>query len=90
MGRYFGLANEIVCSFISLGLAAMAVTGCVMWWKRRPAGTLGAPVRQYGAPPMRAWKSVLALLGVMFPLMGVSLVAVWVADRAVFGLRSAR
>ena len=29
MGRYFGLANQIVCAAISLGLAAMAFTGFV-------------------------------------------------------------
>ncbi|MEX3959665.1 PepSY-associated TM helix domain-containing protein [Trinickia sp. EG282A] len=85
MGRYFGLANQIVCTLISLGLAAMAVTGCVMWWKRRPVGKLGAPGREHGMPPMHVWKVGLALLGILFPLMGASLVAVWVTDRALFG-----
>jgi uncharacterized iron-regulated membrane protein len=90
MGRYFGLANQILCAAISLGLAAMAVTGFVMWWKRRPQRTLGAPSRERAAPPMRAWKTGLALLGVVFPLMGVTLLAVWLADRAIFGRASRR
>ena len=51
MGRYFGLANQVLCALISLGLAAMAVTGCVMWWIRRPARSLGAPGRERTAPP---------------------------------------
>lgn len=89
MGRYFGLANQIVCTVISLGLAAMAVTGFVMWWKRRPAGTLGAPSKEQGAPPMRAWKTALVLLGIVFPLMGATLVAVWALDRLAFGRRLA-
>lgn len=89
MGRYFGLANQLLCAAISLGLAAMAVTGAVMWWKRRPQRSLGAPSRERTAPPMRGWKTGLVLLGVVFPLMGASLLAVWVADRTVFG-RSAR
>lgn len=89
MGRYFGLANQILCAVISLGLAAMAVTGCVMWWKRRPQRSLGAPSRERAAPPMRGWKAGLVLLGIVFPLMGVTLVAVWCADRAIFG-RTAR
>ncbi|CAG4886580.1 PepSY-associated TM helix domain-containing protein [Paraburkholderia saeva] len=85
MGRYFGLANQIVCAVLSLGLATLAVTGCVMWWKRRPAGTLGAPARDRAVAPMRGWKLVLVLLGAVFPLMGVTLIAVWLADRMLFG-----
>jgi uncharacterized iron-regulated membrane protein len=90
MGRYFGLANQIICSVISLGLAAMAVTGFVMWWQRRPQRSLGAPSRERDAPPMRGWKSGLVLLGVVFPLMGATLLAVWIADWAVFGRRIAQ
>lgn len=84
MGRYFGLANQLLCAVISLGLAGMAVTGCVMWWKRRPQRSLGAPSRERAAPPMRGWKTGLVLLGIVFPLMGATLIAVWIADRAIF------
>ncbi|MBN3786775.1 PepSY domain-containing protein [Burkholderia sp. Ac-20353] len=89
MGRYFGLVNQIVCATLSLGLAVMAVTGTVMWWKRRPAGKLGAPSRERGAPPMRGWIAGLVLLGIVFPLMGMTIVAVWLVDRLLFG-RAAR
>ncbi|MBB5443961.1 MULTISPECIES: PepSY domain-containing protein [unclassified Paraburkholderia] len=85
MGRYFGVANQILCAAISLGLGALAVTGFVMWWKRRPQRSLGAPSRERAAPPMRGWATGLALLGVVFPLMGATLVAVWLLDRLVFG-----
>lgn len=88
MGRYFGLANQIVCTVLSLGLAAMAVTGFTMWWMRRPSraqGVLAAPSRERAAPPMRGWKTGLVLLGIVFPLMGGTLVVVWLADRLVFG-----
>jgi uncharacterized iron-regulated membrane protein len=85
MGRYFGVANQILCAAISLGLAAMAVTGFVMWWKRRPQRSLGAPSRERAAPPMRGWKTGLLLVGIVFPLMGATLVAVWLADRMMFG-----
>jgi len=85
MGRYFGVANQIICSALSLGLATLAATGCVMWWKRRPAGTLGAPARERAAPPMRGWIAALVLLGVVFPLMGATLLVVWALDRLTFG-----
>jgi uncharacterized iron-regulated membrane protein len=82
MGRYFGLANQLVCALISLGLAAMAVTGAVMWWKRRPRNALGAPARLTAPASLRGWVAGLALLGVVFPLMGISLLAVWALDAA--------
>ncbi|WP_321933294.1 PepSY domain-containing protein [Paraburkholderia sp. J8-2] len=90
MGRYFGLANQLICAAISLGLGALAATGFAMWWMRRPArkmgvsGTLAAPPREHAAPPLRAWKTALVLLGIVFPLMGATLVAVWLFDRAAF------
>ncbi|WP_322058089.1 PepSY domain-containing protein [Paraburkholderia sp. J63] len=91
MGRYFGLTNQLICAAISLGLAMLAVTGFTMWWLRRPARTdraargIGAPSRERAAPPMRAWKAGLAVLGVIFPLMGATILAVWVLDRLAFG-----
>ncbi|SDR35534.1 Uncharacterized iron-regulated membrane protein [Paraburkholderia fungorum] len=90
MGRYFGVANQVICAAISLGLAAMAVTGFVMWWKRRPQRSLGAPSRERAAPPMRGWKTGLVLLGIVFPLMGATILAVWIADRLVFGRATRR
>jgi uncharacterized iron-regulated membrane protein len=85
MGRYFGVANQIICAALSLGLATLAVTGCVMWWKRRPSGALGAPARERAAAPLRGGKFALAALGIVFPLMGMTLVAVWIVDRVLFG-----
>jgi uncharacterized iron-regulated membrane protein len=85
MGRYFGVANQILCAAISLGLAAMAVTGFVMWWKRRPQRSLAAPSRERAAPPMRGWKTGLIALGVVFPLMGATLIVVRLADRLIVG-----
>ncbi|BAN23111.1 putative integral membrane protein [Caballeronia insecticola] len=87
MGRYFGLANQIVCSVISLGLATLAVSGFVMWMKRRPARALGAPTRPVRRPPMRVWRGGLALVGVIFPLMGATMLAVWCFDRLAFGAK---
>ncbi len=84
MGRYFGLANQIISALISMGLGLMALTGAIMWWKRRPAHSLGAPAREQVAPPMLGWKISLVILGIIFPLMGVSLLIVWLIDRLLF------
>ncbi|HEY4541091.1 MAG TPA: PepSY domain-containing protein [Noviherbaspirillum sp.] len=84
MGRYFGLPNQILSALISMGLGAMAVTGAVMWWKRRPARSIGAPAQEQAAPAMRTWKAGLIMLGVVFPLMGLSLFIVWALDWFLF------
>ena len=84
MGRYFGLTNQIVSALIAMGLGAMAVTGAIMWWKRRPANSLGAPSREPAIPPMRGWKTGLVILGIIFPLMGATLLMVWAVDWFLF------
>lgn len=83
MGRYFGVANQIVCAGISLGLMTLAISGFVMWWKRRPARALGAPSYPSALPPMRAWAFGLGTIGAIFPMMGATLLAVWLLDRGV-------
>jgi uncharacterized iron-regulated membrane protein len=89
MGRYLGLANQLVCAAIALGLAAMAITGAVMWWLRRPRRGLGAPSRPPSPAAMRRWKAGLIVLGVVFPLMGGSMAVVWALDRMVFRRKAA-
>jgi uncharacterized iron-regulated membrane protein len=84
MGRYFGVANQILASFISLGLAAMSISGFVMWRKRRPGRAIGAPSRPVPDPPMRAWVGGLTALGIVFPMMGLTMLLVWLSDRALF------
>lgn len=40
MGRYFGVANQILCAAISLGLMGLAATGFIMWIRRKPTRAL--------------------------------------------------
>lgn len=83
MGRYFGLANQIACAAISIGLMALAITGFIMWLRRKPARSLGAPSYPEALPPMRAWVIGLGLLGMVFPMMGVTMLVVWLIDRLI-------
>ncbi len=81
MGTYFGWVNQLLCAIIALGLCAMAVTGFVMWWKRRPAGALAAPRVPDVLPQMRTWKIGLVIFGLVFPVTGLSMLVVWLLDR---------
>lgn len=78
MGRYFGLANQLLMLLACLIVMLLCVTGVVLWWQRRPASRLGAPPR-----PLSNWQvplAIVAILGLAFPLVGGSLVIVLLFD----------
>lgn len=89
MGEYFGLANQLICAAISLTLLGLAVTGFVMWWKRRPQNAVGAPKRVLQPPPaIKRWKAYMAIMGILFPMMGATMLAVWLGDTLIFRNRA--
>lgn len=63
-----------------MNLVVMSVSALAMWWKRRPAGSLGAP------RPPNDWRQPRAILviaiacGVLFPLVGLSIFVMLVID----------
>jgi len=87
MGTMFGLANQVVLVITALGIAAMVAWGYLMWWKRRPTrgGRMGKPAKA-GALADAPWWGVAAVIGVaivvglFFPLVGISLVGFLIID----------
>lgn len=80
MGRYFGRANQIAMLLPCIGIVVLSVSGAWMWWKRRPRGRLGAPP----APAPARLRTVAAIAlgcGLLFPLLGASLLLVYALDR---------
>ena len=74
MGNYFGRLNQFVMLVPCVGIVVLAITGPLMWWKRRPRGTLGAPS---GPPiPYRALAGIICGLAIIFPLVALSLVII--------------
>ncbi|WP_371347081.1 PepSY-associated TM helix domain-containing protein [Ancylobacter sp. IITR112] len=86
MGQEYGLANQLFLLAICLAIILMAVSAGVMWWKRRPAGSLGVPPAPTSAGVMWGLIAIMAVVGVIFPLVGASLV-VMVALDLVFARR---
>ncbi len=76
MGNYFGVANQIVMLLACVGIVTLVITGTVMWWRRRPAGQLGAPAAT-SKPSLRGAAFITLLLGAIFPLVGLSLLVVF-------------
>ena len=78
MGWWNAVLNVLLCAAI----AFLCVSGVVMWWKRRPAGSgrLVAPGMPQG---ITRWKTgALVMLGVAlaFPLAGAALVGLMLLD----------
>lgn len=79
-GKQFAIVNQLVIVLACLVVVVLAATGVVLWWQRRPAGRLGAPVKPRQRRASIAAVAIMAMIGVLFPLVGVSLVAVLALD----------
>ncbi|QBI56310.1 PepSY-associated TM helix domain-containing protein [Streptomonospora litoralis] len=89
MGLLFGVANQLVLTALALGLMVVMVLGYRMWWRRRPTPdarfSMGRPVPR-GAWSALPWQlkcavaAVTVAIGVLMPVLGVSLVLFLVVD----------
>ena len=84
-GHLFGWLNQLVSALTASGLIAVCTSAVVMWWRRRPSSTLGAPT----APSVGAaavWiVAVIVAFALLLPLLGVSLAAVLLAEKLILG-----
>jgi len=77
-GQIGGLVTQILALVASLALIGLSLTGVWMWWRRRPAGTLGAPGKP---PPHVVPKTILIatiLLAIFLPTVGITLIVLFV------------
>jgi uncharacterized iron-regulated membrane protein len=86
MGRYFGIANQLLMLIPCLAIITLVVSGTIMWWRRRPSGSLGAPPAIGGAR-LRGALSLLVVAAVAMPLFGASLVVLAILDRLAVATR---
>ncbi|WP_163099207.1 PepSY-associated TM helix domain-containing protein [Peribacillus alkalitolerans] len=79
-GRYFGPFNQFLGLLTCLGLVLIVWSGFIMWWKRRPTGKLGAPTLSNQFKMSKTLIAITILLGILLPLVGISLLAVLIID----------
>ncbi|WP_374407980.1 PepSY-associated TM helix domain-containing protein [Pelagerythrobacter sp.] len=87
-GQLFGLANQLIGLATAIALIAVSVLGVAMWWKRKPRGEFGAPPGDDRRVPPRLW-AIIALLAILLPLFGLSLILVLALDTSLSRLRRA-
>lgn len=80
MGQEFGLLNQLVLAGACVAIVMMCVSGTVMWWQRRPKGSLGAPRYPGDYRVARGAILILAVLGIAFPLVGLSILVALFVD----------
>lgn len=82
-GQLFGWVNQLIGLITAALLITLAVSGFVMWRKRKPDAALGAPP----LPPVPAKIGGVAviLIGVaaVLPLLAGSLVVLWLVERLI-------
>ena len=80
-GQLFGLINQILGLFTAVCLVTLSISALILWWRRRPAKVLGAPVYLGPARPLAfSFVIVLVLFCIYLPLLGCSILAVRVVE----------
>ena len=87
-GLQYGWANLLVMLAGCVALVCLCVSGIVVWWKRRPAGTLAAPARKMGDRLAKGVVAIAVVLGCVFPLLGASMLVVLLLDAVASRLRA--
>ncbi|AMU97497.1 PepSY-associated TM helix domain-containing protein [Xanthomonas citri] len=81
LGQQYGTANQLILLLACIAIVLLCVSAAVMWWKRRPSGGLGVPPLPADPRTLCGLMALLALCGLIFPLVGLSLLLMWVFDR---------
>jgi uncharacterized iron-regulated membrane protein len=91
-GGQFGRINQWMMAAACLAIIVLSVAGAVMWWKRRPSGKLGAPPAPEGVGPrsITIFALIILAFGLLFPLLGASVLVALLIDRLLFPLFKSR
>ncbi|MDR6851239.1 putative iron-regulated membrane protein [Sphingomonas sp. BE123] len=81
-GQLFGWINQLVGVATAAALILLGVSGTVMWWRRRPGGSLGAPPHP-GAARLRGVAAITLIAAALLPMLALSLIAVLLFDRLI-------
>ncbi|MFC7786379.1 PepSY domain-containing protein [Rossellomorea sp. GCM10028870] len=78
-GTQFGFINQLISLFICLGIILVVVSGFYLWLKRKPKREMGSP-KAPSILKMKLFLLLMIVLGILFPLVGVSLIVILLLD----------
>ena len=82
-GQLFGIANQLIGVATALALFTLAISGFLMWRRRKPEDALGAPPVARDPARLRGVAAIVLLLAALLPLLAASLILLWIAERLV-------
>lgn len=82
-GAYFGIINQVLGTVSALLLVMLAISGAVMWWRRRPIGLLGAPLPTARPRFGGILIAIIVALGLYLPMFGITLIVMLAVERLV-------
>jgi len=85
LGQEYGTVNRLFLLTACAAILMLCISGAVMWWKRRPIGSMGVPALPRQRRTVAIVFALLCVGGVLFPLVGASLLVVGVLDFIVSG-----
>ena len=83
-GRLFGWPNQLLGLITCLGLMGIVVSSFILWKKRKPNGKLGAPPGSKDKKVTRAVFFIMLGFGIILPLVGLSIIIIYLLDRFIF------
>ena len=81
-----GVLNIVLNTLFCLAVLFISVSGVVMWWLRRPQGSvrLAAPPMPENLPLWKGAALVMLFVSLAFPLVGITLIGVLTLDLLIF------
>jgi uncharacterized iron-regulated membrane protein len=87
-GQEYGPLNRSLMLAGCITVVLLAVSSITMWWKRRPKGTLGVPPAPADVRSARGLVAILVVVGIIYPLVGVTLIGALMVDQLLRIVRS--
>ncbi|WP_411339697.1 PepSY domain-containing protein [Sphingopyxis sp. J-6] len=82
-GALFGIVSQLIGVATALALVTLAISGFLLWRRRKPEATLGAPPLPRDPVRLKGVAAIILLLAALLPLLAASLILLWIVDRLV-------
>lgn len=82
-GALFGMVSQLIGVATALALVTLALSGFLLWRRRKPEAALGAPPLPRDPARLRGVAAIVLLLAGLLPLLAASLILLWIVDRLV-------
>ncbi|MGH6869410.1 MAG: PepSY domain-containing protein, partial [Methylocella sp.] len=80
-GQESGALNRYVMLGGCIAVVLLTISAPVMWWKRRPKGSFGLPPAAASSSAALGVLAVMAIAGLIYPLVGLSMLAGLMVER---------